>query len=133
MNKKNKGFTLMELLAAVIVLGIIGGIVMPIYTRITNEAKDNVFRDNVKALVKNIRTIEVIEFNRNCGCVDNLEIKGTRFTGYWKLIGEDIVLYELSDGERSVEEINEEELVNSFDVSRYPIEFKENCASICSN
>lgn len=133
MNKKNKGFTLMELLAAVIVLGIIGGIVMPIYTRITNEAKDNVFRDNVKALVKNIRTIEVIEFNRSCGCVDNLEIKGTRFTGYWKLIGEDIVLYELSDGERSVEEINEEELVNSFDVSRNPIEFKENCASICSN
>ena len=131
--KKNKGFTLMELLAAVIVLGIIGGIVMPIYTRITNEAKDNVFRDNVKALVKNIRTIEVIEFNRSCGCVDNLEIKGTRFTGYWKLIGEDIVLYELSDGERSVEEINEEELVNSFDVSRNPIEFKENCASICSN
>lgn len=133
MNKKNKGFTLMELLAAVIVLGIIGGIVMPIYTRITNEAKDNVFRDNVKALVKNIRTIEVIEFNRSCGCVDNLEIKGTRFTGYWKLIGEDIVLYELSDGERSVEEINEEELVNSFDVSRNPIEFEENCASICSN
>ena len=133
MNKKNKGFTLMELLAAVIVLGIIGGIVMPIYTRITNEAKDNVFRDNVKALVKNIRTIEVIEFNRSCGCVDNLEIKGTRFTGYWKLIGEDIVLYELSDGERSVEEINEEELVDNFDVSRNPIEFKENCASICSN
>ena len=51
MNRKNKVFTLMELLAAVIVLGIIGGIVMPIYTRITNEAKDNLFRDNVKALV----------------------------------------------------------------------------------
>ena len=74
MNRKNKGFTLMELLAAVIVLGIIGGIVMPIYTRITNEAKDNLFRDNVKTLVKNIRTIEVIEYNRSCGCIDNLEI-----------------------------------------------------------
>ena len=133
MNRKNKGFTLMELLAAVIVLGIIGGIVMPIYTHITNEAKENLFRDNVKALVKNIRTIEVIEYNHSCGCIDNLEIKGTKFTGYWKLIGEDIVLYELSDGVRSVEEINEEELTTNFDISRSPIEFKEDCNTICLN
>lgn len=133
MNRKNRGFTLLELLAAVIVIGIIGSIAMPIYTRITDEAKDNLFRDNIKSLVKNIRTIEVIEYNRSCGCIDNLEIKGTRFTGYWKLIGEDIVLYELSDGVRSVEEINEEELTTNFDISRSPIEFKEDCNTICSN
>ena len=54
MNRKNRGFTLLELLAAVIVIGIIGGIAMPIYTRITDEAKDNLFRDNIKSLVKNI-------------------------------------------------------------------------------
>ena len=77
MNRKNKGFTLMELLAAVIVLGIIGSIVMPIYTRITNEAKDNLFRDNVKSLVKNIKSecnsyLGFVESMNECASTDRL-------------------------------------------------------------
>lgn len=130
---KKNGFTLIELLATVILLGVIAGIAYPTYNNITNESKDNIFRDNVKSLIHNIRTIEVIEFNRGCGCIENLDTKGTKLTGYWKLEGDQIVLYEVSDGVRSVERVTEEQLTTNFDIERTPIVFTKDCFTICLN
>ncbi|HUS91848.1 MAG TPA: prepilin-type N-terminal cleavage/methylation domain-containing protein [Phycisphaerae bacterium] len=50
MNRKNKGFTLVEILIVVIILGILAAIVIPQFTEASNDAR-------VSALVSDLQTV----------------------------------------------------------------------------
>lgn len=52
--KNNKGFTLVELLAVIVILGVIGLIIVPIYNNIINNSKKQTFTDSVLVLIKEI-------------------------------------------------------------------------------
>lgn len=52
---KQKGFTLVELLAVIVILAIILAIAIPAITGITTKAKQDAFEANVKLLIKGIQ------------------------------------------------------------------------------
>jgi prepilin-type N-terminal cleavage/methylation domain-containing protein len=116
--KNNKGFTLIELLGSIIVLAIVAGIAYPIYTEITRENKDELFRDNVRNVVSVVRTINVIEKGETSGCLKDVEKIGVPFTGSWELVNDTIIIHNASDGYRAVAEITEDELKPAFDIQR---------------
>lgn len=116
--KNNKGFTLIELLGALIVMAIIFGIGYPIFTEITKENKDELFRDNVINVIDAIRTVNVVEYEQTSGCIKDADVKGVKLTGSWELVDNTIIVHYVSDGVRSIEELSEDNLKTSFAVSR---------------
>jgi len=120
--KNNKGFTLIELLASIIVMAIIAGIGYPIYTEITKENKDELFRDNVRNAISVVRTINVIEKGETSGCLKDIEKIGISFTGSWELVDDTIIIHNVSDGYRSLVEISEDNLKNNFNIKRQALE-----------
>lgn len=124
--KNNKGFTLIELLGTVIVMAIVAGIAYPIYTEITKENKDELFRDNVRNVISAVRTINVIENGETTGCLKDVEKVGISFTGSWELVNDTIIVHNVSDGYRSLTEVSEDDLKHAFDMER------ESLAETCS-
>lgn len=116
--KNNKGFTLIELLGSIIVLAIVAGIAYPIYTEITKENKDELFRDNIRNAISVVRTINVIEKGETSGCLKDIEKIGISFTGSWELVDDTIIVHNVSDGYRSLTEISEDNLKKAFDIER---------------
>lgn len=51
---KNKGFTLVELLAVIVVLGVIALISIPITTNLIEQSRQNSFRNSVSGMMKSI-------------------------------------------------------------------------------
>lgn len=52
--KNNKGFTLVELLAVIVILGVIGLITIPIYNNVINNSKKQTFTDSIHALINEL-------------------------------------------------------------------------------
>ena len=116
--KNNKGFTLIELLGSLIVMAIVAGIAYPIYTEITRENKDELFRDNVRNVISVVRTINVVEKGETSGCLKDVEKIGISFTGSWEIVNDTIIIHNVSDGYRSITEISEDQLKPDFDIQR---------------
>ncbi len=116
--KNNKGFTLIELLASIIVMAIVAGIAYPIYTEITKENKDELFRDNIRNVIYAVRTVNVVEQGQTNGCLKDVEKVGVSFTGSWELVDDTIIVHNVSDGYRSLAEISEDDLKDAFDIER---------------
>jgi len=116
--KNNKGFTLIELLGSLIVMAVIAGIAYPIYTEMTRQNKDDLFRDNVRNVISVVRTINVIEKGETSGCLKDIEKTGISFTGSWELVNDTVVVHNVSDGYRSLTEISEDEVKHSFTIQR---------------
>ena len=53
-HKKN-GFTLVELLAIIVILGILGTISTAIYTNVQNKAKDTLYKEQLNTIERTIR------------------------------------------------------------------------------
>ena len=68
MNKKRKGFTLIELIAVIAILGILALIVVPKISGYTNSAKKAKERANAKAIMN---TIEIYNANANSPITDD--------------------------------------------------------------
>lgn len=51
---KNKGFTLVELLASIILIGIIVGVVIPVYNKYVEKSKINSFEETLNGLSRAI-------------------------------------------------------------------------------
>ncbi len=116
--KNNKGFTLIELMGALIVMAVVAGIAYPIYTEITKENKDELFRDNVRNVISAVRTINDIENGETTGCLKDVEKIGISFTGSWELVDDTIIIHNVSDGYRSLTVISEDDLKRAFDIQR---------------
>lgn len=52
--KNNKGFTLAEVLAVIVILAIIGLITIPIYNNIINNSKKQTYTDSMHALINEL-------------------------------------------------------------------------------
>ncbi len=124
--RNNKGFTLIELLGSLIVMAIVVGIAYPIYTEITKENKDELFRDNVRNVISVVRTINVVENGETTGCLKDIEKIGISFTGSWELVDDTIIVHNVSDGYRSLTELSEDDLKHAFSIQR------ESLAETCS-
>ncbi len=116
--KNNKGFTLIELMGILVVMAVIFGIAYPVYTEITKQNKDDLFRDNLRNAISIIRTINVVEFQETNGCLKNIETKGTKLTGSWELSEDTIIIHNVSDGIRSIINLSEDKLNKNFNVER---------------
>ena len=115
---KQKSFTLIELLGSLIVMAIVAGIAYPIYTEITRENKDELFRDNVRNVISVVRTINVVEKGETSGCLKDAEKIGISLTGSWEIVNDTIIIHNVSDGYRSITEISEDQLKPAFDIQR---------------
>lgn len=116
--KNSKGFTLIELMGILVIMAAIFGIAYPVYTEITKENKDNLFRDNLRNAISVIRTINVVEFQETSGCLKDIEAKGTNLTGSWELSDDTIIIHNVSDGLRSIINLSEDDLNKNFNVQR---------------
>ena len=116
--KNSKGFTLIELMGILIIMAAIFGIAYPVYTEITKENKDNLFRDNLRNVISVIRTVNVVEFQETSGCLKDIEAKGTNLTGSWELSDDTIIIHNVSDGLRSIINLSEDDLNKNFNVQR---------------
>ena len=61
MNKKNKGFTLVELMVVVVIIGILVAIAVPIYSNVTNKAKLSAIEANVRTCNGAITSMQASE------------------------------------------------------------------------
>ena len=52
---KNKGFTLVELLAMLVVMGILIGIAIPNISGIVGKQKENAFKSDINSLVERVK------------------------------------------------------------------------------
>lgn len=116
--KNSKGFTLIELMGILVIMALIFGIAYPVYTEITKENKDNLFRDNLRNAISVIRTVNVVEFQETSGCLKDIEAKGTNLTGSWELSHDTIIIHNVSDGLRSIINLSEDDLNKNFNVQR---------------
>lgn len=64
-NKKNKGFTMVELLATVVILGILAGIGVPLVYRYLNKARTNSYNHMLTGAYDAANN-KIIENNYNC-------------------------------------------------------------------
>lgn len=90
---KNKGFTLVEVIAVVVLLSLIALILTPQITKSIDESKKNSFRSSAEGLIESAeqaytemqyerKITDVIEFNLTSGKnMDKLETKGSGPTG----------------------------------------------------
>jgi len=69
-----KGFTLLELLAVIVVIGIIALITYPIINDIITSSEKNTFKSSVEELV-NVAEVDYNEFGRNGSVIYNLNSK----------------------------------------------------------
>ena len=61
MLKKQEGFTLVELMIVVVILGILAGIGVQQYGRVQDHARDNVNKANLRLIANAIRMYQMIE------------------------------------------------------------------------
>lgn len=66
----NKGFTLIELIAVIVIIALLGMVTVPMIVGILNNSKEKMFVTNVKELVS-IAEQDVIENSRSCKSDDN--------------------------------------------------------------
>lgn len=66
MKKNKKGFTLVELLAVVVILGVLLIIAVPAITRVQKQAKQRSAKDGALMLVKAIETCSAISDSNSC-------------------------------------------------------------------
>ncbi|WP_162613325.1 prepilin-type N-terminal cleavage/methylation domain-containing protein [Gemmiger sp. An50] len=57
--KNKKGFTLVELMVVVAILGILVAVAVPVYNNVTDEAKRNTCDSNVRTIESAIMTYEI--------------------------------------------------------------------------
>ena len=66
----NKGFTLIELIAVIVIIALLGMVTVPMIVGILNNSKEKMFVTNVKELVS-IAEQDVTENSRSCKSDDN--------------------------------------------------------------
>lgn len=82
-SRKTKGFTLVEILIVVVILGILAAIVIPQFTNASTEAKESSLVSNLQAIRSQIELYK-IHHNGNPPAADSLE---TALTGKTKSDG----------------------------------------------
>lgn len=63
MLKQQEGFTLMELMIVVVIIGILGGIAVPIYNGVQNRAKLGVGQANAEMLNRGLKQIQTFGYD----------------------------------------------------------------------
>ncbi len=58
-NKKNSGFTLVEILIVVVILGILAAIVIPQFTQASTEARENSLKANLQTIRSQIELFKI--------------------------------------------------------------------------
>jgi len=58
-NKKNSGFTLVEILIVVVILGILAAIVIPQFTQASTEARENSLKANLQTIRSQIELYKI--------------------------------------------------------------------------
>ena len=66
----NKGFTLIELIAVIVIIALLGMVTVPMIVGILNNSKEKMFVTNVKELIS-IAEQDVTENSRSCKSDDN--------------------------------------------------------------
>ncbi len=101
---KRKGFTLVELLAVIVVLGVIAMISVPVVLNLINESRKNSFKSSVNGMIKSVEMYytksagtEVTLDLGNTEILNQLDFTGTKPTAGFVYINEDgiisIVMY----------------------------------------
>lgn len=67
MLKQQEGFTLMELMIVVVIIGILAGIAVPVYKGLDTKAKEAVGKANAAMLNHGVRTMETIGHKAKIG------------------------------------------------------------------
>ena len=78
-NKKNSGFTLVEILIVVVILGILAAIVIPQFTQASTEARENSLKANLQTIRSQIELYK-IQHNDNPPTFANFEDQMTLTT-----------------------------------------------------
>jgi len=115
--KKNKGFTLVELLAVIAILAILIIIAIPNVTKLFKNSKENVFNSEVETIRKEIKREyvdryaegEIKSIISSVGD-DPIDLTGTDMDYYAELDEEGYITYlEVTDGEFFYQYVNDEE------------------------
>lgn len=102
--KDNKGFSLVELLAVIVILAIIGLIAIPIYNNIINDSKKSAFTDSAQILIRELENYVITNNSINySNQVDittlDLELNNHNLTsGNFYLDNNFITLVNITDG-----------------------------------
>src|SRR5690606_2350623 len=57
LTRAKKGFTLLELIVVLVILGVIAAIAIPTYITVTNNSKDSAMRQSAESYGRNVRAI----------------------------------------------------------------------------
>ncbi|NLM75093.1 MAG: prepilin-type N-terminal cleavage/methylation domain-containing protein [Clostridiaceae bacterium] len=71
--KSKKGFTLVELLVVVVIIGILVAIAIPVYNDITHSTKKRACEANIRMIKSAIQQYKVANPNANSVTMDNLK------------------------------------------------------------
>jgi general secretion pathway protein G len=74
--KKERGFSLIELMLVVAILGIMGALVFPVLTDKTKEAKETAAKDNLRILRQQIKVYTIQHKDSPPGYINGLYISG---------------------------------------------------------
>lgn|SRR5574344_2553175 len=102
--RNNKGFSLVELLAVIVILAIIGLIAIPIYNNIINDSKKDAFTDSTQILIRELESYVITNTATNYNNpVDitllDLELNNHNITsGNFYLENNFIILVDITDG-----------------------------------
>ena len=124
--KKNKGFTLTELLATIIILGLITMIAIPLLSSVLYKFKKKSFETTVLNLEKKINlkcTLEMAEnnttqfqYNFNTdGTISDLNYEGTLKDGEINVNEKCKIIYEVTDGKFVGEKNSNDKVPNIYD------------------
>lgn len=79
---KNKGFTLVEVIAVIIIMGVLGSLLMLSYSEITNNAKNKTRLESAKGIIK---SAEDYVASNSVGEGECINIKELKFENHGKL------------------------------------------------
>ena len=79
---KNKGFSLIEILVTIAIIGILAGIAIPNYTKYQNKARDNVLETTAQQILNSYQVCMSLDTLDNCNGVGAAKLNISLPRGY---------------------------------------------------